>query len=76
MKGRKHTEQAISKLRTAMLNKKPTMETRAKMMASHSKAVIVTNVDSGEVRVYLSLKHAVEGLNTSSITIRRYTEKK
>ena len=46
------------------------------MMASHSKAVIVTYVYSGEVREYLSLKNAAEGLNTSSITITRYMEKK
>lgn len=72
LKGRKHTEQAVSKLRTAMLNKKPSMETREKMKASHNKAVVVINVDSGEVREYLSIKHAAKGLNTSSTTIRRY----
>lgn len=72
LKGRKHTEQTISKLRTAMLNKKPSMETRVKMKASHNKAVVVRNVDSGEVCEELSIKHAAEGLNTSSTTITRY----
>ena len=72
MKNRKHSKQAISKLTTAMLNKKLTFETSEKMRISHNKAVVSTNVDSSEVREYPSIKLAAEGLNTSSATIRRY----
>lgn len=52
------------------------METGAKVMVSHSKAVILTYVYSGEAREHLSLKHAAEGLNTSSITRTRYIKKR
>ena len=50
LKNRKHSKQAISKLTTAMLNKKLTFETSEKMIISHNKAVVSTNVDSSEVR--------------------------
>ena len=57
-----------------MLNKKASMETREKMKeeASHNKAVVVINVDTGEVHEYLSIKHGAKGLNTCSTTIIRY----
>jgi len=48
LKNRKHSKQAISKLTTAMLNKKLTFETSEKMIISHNKAVVSTNVDSSE----------------------------
>lgn len=74
MKGIKHTAKDISKLRTAMLNKKPSMKTRVvqKMKLNQNKAAVVRDVDSGELRKYFSIKHAAEGVNTSSITTTRY----
>lgn len=57
-----------------MLNSKATKKTCVKPIATFNKTVSVTNTESGEVRGYLSIKHATERLNTSSTTITRHIE--
>lgn len=76
LKGRKVTEETKNKLRIAMLNKKPNEETREKMRVSHSKPVLVFNINNNTKCIYPSIKQAAAEFNTTSTKIRKHIQDK
>lgn len=71
-KGKKHLEGTIAKIRAASLGNKHSEETKAKMAAAKGTGVEVTDIDSGRVEVYVSMRQAAIALNTSLATVREY----
>lgn len=71
-KGKKHLEETIAKIRAASLGNKHSEETKAKMAAAKGTGVEVTDIDSGRVEVYVSMRQAAIALNTSLATVREY----
>jgi hypothetical protein len=72
--GFNHNELTKNKIRLARTGIKHSEETKLKIGSYRGIELVVTNLETKETVIYYSVRQAARELNTSSITIRRYTK--
>ena len=65
-----------AKIRATASNKYVSLSTRELVSKSHSKSVMVTNINTNEQTVYSSIKETAENFNTTSTKVRNHIIKK